>query len=58
MTGAHDYLSTACHHHLHAHCRLSCKFCPARCRCACHETRTHPTGATVEQQPHNVYSVP
>jgi hypothetical protein len=33
----HDYLSTACLHGEHQHCRLVCKFCPAECRCECHQ---------------------
>lgn len=32
----HRYLSTACHHRLHTNCRLTCKWCPAACRCWCH----------------------
>jgi len=48
MTG-HDYLSTACLHEVHQHCRSAvnedgqpkvpgtCKFCSARCRCTCHQ---------------------
>lgn len=44
----HDYLSTACHHGVHDHCRSAtsidggtkepgtCKFCDAKCRCDCH----------------------
>ncbi|WP_280391490.1 hypothetical protein [Nocardia wallacei] len=37
---AHDYLSTACLHELHDRCRLTCKWCPSTCRCACHATPT------------------
>lgn len=33
----HDYLSTYCHHQLHADCRLACKTCAAVCRCGCHQ---------------------
>lgn len=44
----HDYLSTACLHEVHTHCRSAvnhdgqpkvpgtCKFCSAPCRCTCH----------------------
>lgn len=32
----HDYLSTACGHLLHDHCRLVCKFCDSPCTCRCH----------------------
>lgn len=32
----HPYTSTACQHALHSRCRQSCKFCAARCMCACH----------------------
>lgn len=32
----HWYLSTACLHKEHEACREECKFCPARCECACH----------------------
>lgn len=43
----HDYLSTACWHNNHDHCKCEagmtgskvpgkCKFCEAKCRCACH----------------------
>ncbi len=32
----HSYLSTACHHELHARCRQSCKFCGKPCACSCH----------------------
>lgn len=34
----HVYLSTACHHELckTKQCRLTCKFCPAKCVCQCH----------------------
>jgi hypothetical protein len=39
QAGAHDYLSTACHHGLHARCRLTCKFCAEPCRCECHRER-------------------
>lgn len=38
----HDYLSTACGHGLHDRCRLVCKYCPAKCRCECHETKGEP----------------
>lgn len=34
---AHAYLSTACVHGRHGDCRLTCKFCPAGCRCVCHQ---------------------
>lgn len=34
--GTHSYLSTACHHGLHARCRVSCKFCSTLCECRCH----------------------
>ena len=33
----HDYLSTACYHAHHERCRRKCKFCAAKCRCACHK---------------------
>ncbi len=29
----HSYVSTACYHGRHERCRLTCKFCPAPCRC-------------------------
>lgn len=32
----HRYLSTGCLHLKHTQCRLTCKFCPARCVCDCH----------------------
>jgi hypothetical protein len=32
----HAYVSTACQHERHGECRLTCKFCPAVCGCACH----------------------
>lgn len=32
----HDYVSTACVHEEHGQCRVTCKFCPSECRCACH----------------------
>lgn len=35
----HDYVSTACIHDVHGQCRVTCKFCPSRCRCACHAGR-------------------
>ncbi len=46
--GRHDYLSTACLHDRHDHCKATvgttgpkkpgvCKFCEAPCRCACHK---------------------
>jgi len=47
--GEHIYLSTSCLHDEHRHCRSAvnveggpkepgtCKFCPARCICQCHE---------------------
>lgn len=46
-TTEHSYLSTGCYHGQHDYCRSSigvvgaktpgrCKFCEARCRCACH----------------------
>lgn len=46
MSG-HDYLSTACFHREHGYCNAmvgyqgvkrpgQCKFCDARCSCACH----------------------
>lgn len=31
------YRSTACQHKLHDKCRLTCKYCEARCLCKCHE---------------------
>jgi hypothetical protein len=34
--GAHTYTSTACIHARHDQCRLTCKFCQARCLCTCH----------------------
>ena len=33
---AHWYLSTACLHEQHEHCRLTCKYCNAACDCRCH----------------------
>ena len=30
---AHNYVSTACEHGLHEHCRKVCKFCEADCLC-------------------------
>lgn len=32
----HFYLSTACLHGEHVHCRLACKFCGSECQCTCH----------------------
>lgn len=32
----HIYFSTACQHMEHHKCREQCKFCDARCMCACH----------------------
>lgn len=32
----HIYFSTACQHMEHEKCRQQCKFCDARCMCACH----------------------
>jgi hypothetical protein len=32
----HAYLSTGCLHGLHDKCRVTCKYCPAKCRCICH----------------------
>ncbi len=32
----HGYLSTACQHGLHQHCRLRCKWCAESCLCMCH----------------------
>ena len=34
--GKHQYISTACSHALHSHCRLACKFCSSPCQCTCH----------------------
>ena len=34
----HVYVSTYCIHGYHDNCRLTCKVCEARCRCACHDT--------------------
>lgn len=31
------YTSTYCIHGLHGECRVTCKHCPRRCRCRCHE---------------------
>jgi hypothetical protein len=31
------YFSTACLHDEHETCRKVCKFCPEKCRCACHK---------------------
>jgi len=36
MTDRHEYVSTACFHELHEHCRKTCKFCSAPCLCWCH----------------------
>jgi hypothetical protein len=33
---AHNYISTACYHDLHAKCRLDCKWCEEKCDCYCH----------------------
>jgi hypothetical protein len=43
----HRYLSTACRHHdeiVFMRCRVTCKFCGAKCRCWCHDQRAlrHP----------------
>lgn len=38
----HRYLSTACRHHPEIpwrRCRITCKFCGAKCRCWCHDRR-------------------
>lgn len=32
----HNYLSTACYHHLHNKCRLTCKYCKYDNFCVCH----------------------
>lgn len=32
----HLYVSTACQHGLHGHCRERCKYCDALCLCPCH----------------------
>ena len=37
------YLSTACIHAHHDACRVTCKFCPAPCRCVCHQSANQPT---------------
>lgn len=37
-TKNHNYVSTACFHHLHALCRHTCKFCHSGCKCPCHIT--------------------
>lgn len=39
------YLSTACQHGEHKTCRKVCKFCPEKCRCACHAEVPCPTFA-------------
>lgn len=33
----HEYISTACHHGIHARCRKMCKFCDQPCGCHCHK---------------------
>src|ERR1044072_5283050 len=35
----HKYISTACHHETHTNCRAVCKWCPAPCRCECHDAK-------------------
>lgn len=35
----HTYVSTSCYHGHHDLCRLICKYCPAKCLCACHGLR-------------------
>jgi hypothetical protein len=40
----HKYLSTACHHEHHVHCRTYCKFCRVLCECACHTVRDDEQG--------------
>lgn len=36
LAGAAHYFSTYCLHDRHDECRVTCKFCPAPCRCSCH----------------------
>lgn len=37
LGSTHRYVSTACQHGNCRMCRKRCKYCLARCRCACHE---------------------
>lgn len=39
QTKPYDYLSTACLHGRHYHCRKACKFCGVACRCKCHKEK-------------------
>ncbi len=53
VQGEHYYLSTGCFHGVHAHCQsgvnvegepkapATCKFCPARGICPCHNPASH-----------------
>jgi hypothetical protein len=43
-----DYVSKACQHGLHKRCRLSCKFCAARCGCPRHGDDTASCGPAAE----------
>lgn len=38
-SGQHRYLSTHCLHLNHDECKTTCKHCPARCVCDCHDIR-------------------
>lgn len=51
IRGLHSYLSTGCLHGRHSYCQgtdgqagpktpSTCKWCPAKCRCACHQDET------------------
>lgn len=42
----HHYISTACQHHLHNRCRITCKFCPAACACTGCDHTTATAGHT------------
>jgi hypothetical protein len=44
----HDYISTGCLHGQHGSCRLTCKFCDARCQCPCDHQALSP-GSWVDQ---------
>lgn len=51
----HDYVSTACQHEVHEQCRQTCKFCPARCRCACHAAASRSGGEQARADNHYGY---
>jgi hypothetical protein len=39
---AHKYRSSACTHHAHEECGVQCKYCDAKCTCACHVVKVKP----------------